>query len=280
MVARGRGAKRAKFPHAQWELLVCGLSGHELSGTGAAEVRPEDEILVREDSGGTRWHRCLRCDAWVTLPRPDQPTCDHPPERSEIELPLRGKPLRDKIVLRLIAVDRAFHFVVLALLGLVVLVFSADRATLRATFYKVMADLQGGVASNQARPTHGLWHELSNAFTTSSSHLQLLGTALLAYAAIEGIEALGLWYQQRWAEYLTFLVTASLLPLDIYELANHVSPFKIVAGIVNVAIVVYLLFAKRLFGLRGGVRAMQIESEQDRGWEAIQRAAPATLSVK
>ena len=43
---------------------------------------------------------------------------------------------------------------------------------------------------------------------------------ILAYAAVEGIEAFGLWYQRRWAEYLTFIVTASLLPLEIYELTN------------------------------------------------------------
>ena len=32
-------------------------------------------------------------------------------------MPLRGKALRDKVVLRLIAVDRALHFLVLGLLG-------------------------------------------------------------------------------------------------------------------------------------------------------------------
>ena len=50
----------------------------------------------------------------------------HPPEREEIELPLRGKPLRDKLVLRLIALDRGFHFVVLCALGVLVLLFAAD----------------------------------------------------------------------------------------------------------------------------------------------------------
>lgn len=257
-----------------WELLVCGVHGHELTGTDAAELRPQDALLVREDSSGTRWHRCKRCDSWLSLPRPEHPTHSHPPERSEIELPLRGKPLRDKIVLRLIAIDRAFHFVVLVLFGLLVLVFSADRGTLRATFYKVMADLQGGVASEHSHATSGLWHTLNNAFTTSSSHLHLLGTVLLAYGAIEGIEAVGLWYQQRWAEYLTFLVTTSLLPLDAYEILHHATPFKIIAFIVNVAVVIYLLLAKRLFGLRGGLAAEEAEAAQDRGWEALERSAP------
>lgn len=164
------------------------------------------------DATGTRWYRCQRCDIWLALPPHVHPGRPHPPERGEIELPLRGKPLRDQIILRLIAIDRAFHFVVLVGLGVLALVFAADRTTLRDTFYKVVADLQGGVASNRLNATHGFWHDLSNAFTTSSSRLHLLGAVLLAYGAVEAIEAVGLWYQRRWAEYLTFIVTTSLLP--------------------------------------------------------------------
>jgi uncharacterized membrane protein (DUF2068 family) len=259
--------------------VLCGLSGHELVGTDASALRPQDAILAREDSSGTRWYRCLRCDSWLALGRPERPSRSHPPDRSEIELPLRGKRLRDKIVLRVIAVDRAFHFVVLGALGVLVLLFAADRATLRHTFYKVVADLQGGVVSGQSHSTHGLLHELDNLFTTSSSHLHLLGGALLTYAVVEGIEAGGLWYQRRWAEYLTFLVTASLLPLEIYEIANRSTPFKVLAFLVNVAVVVYLLLAKRLFGARGGAAADQAEGERDQGWGALERAAPPAATL-
>src|SRR5271165_594726 len=110
-------------PRLHWELLLCGVRGHELVGTDAAELREQDAILAREDAAGTRWYRCLRCDSWLALPRPQQPAHEHPPSRDEIELPLRGKPLRDKIALRIIAVDRAFHFVVLGGLGVLVLLF-------------------------------------------------------------------------------------------------------------------------------------------------------------
>jgi hypothetical protein len=37
---------------------------------------------------------------------------------------------------------------------------------------------------------------------------------------------------------------------------------------------VYLLFAKRLFGLRGGGRAVAEEYARDSGWEALRRDAP------
>jgi uncharacterized membrane protein (DUF2068 family) len=282
---------------------VCGVRGHALMGADAAQLRPQDAIFAREDAAGTRWCRCLRCDSWLALAPPagparatqpepparaamsarptplGQPAHATPPEREEIELPLRGRPLRDKIVLRLIAIDRAFHLVALSALGVLVLIFAADRSTLRATFYKVIADLQGGVASEQSHASNGLVHDLNNAFITSSAHLHLLGAVLLAYAAVEGIEAVGLWYQQRWAEYLTFLVTASLLPLEVYEIANHPTPFKILAFIINVAVVVYLLVAKRLFGLRGGRAAEAAERERDLGWGALERSTPPGVIV-
>src|SRR5215831_18997153 len=133
----GTQLRRRWHPRAHWELLVCGLRGHELPLADVAELLPEDAPLAREDPAGTRWHRCLRCDSWLPLPAPPQPTRATPPSRSEIELPLRGKPLRDLIVLRLIAIDRAFHFLVLAGLGVLVFLFSADRATFRHDFFKV-----------------------------------------------------------------------------------------------------------------------------------------------
>jgi uncharacterized membrane protein (DUF2068 family) len=105
-----------------------------------------------------------------------------------------------------------------------------------------------------------------------------VGAAVLGYAAVEGIEAVGLWLQKRWAEYLTFLVTASFLPLEVYELIHKFTPFKVLALIINLAIVAYLLHAKRLFGIRGGVAAEEAERAQDIGWDALERSSPWAVS--
>jgi uncharacterized membrane protein (DUF2068 family) len=88
------------------------------------------------------------------------------------------------------------------------------------------------------------------------------------------VEAFGLWWQKRWAEYLTFVATAVFLPVEIYELLDTLSPLKLITFLLNLAVVLYLLLAKRLFGLRGGAAAERAEREHDAGWPALERATP------
>jgi hypothetical protein len=111
-------------------------------------------------------------------------------------------------------------------------------------------------------------------FGFSITNLYLAGTAIAAYALLEGVEAVGLWYGRRWAEYLTFIATIIFVPYEVYELTKGVSALKLVALILNLAVVAYLLIAKRLFGLHGGGKAERAEHDSDTGWPPIERATP------
>ena len=278
VAAPGTEKPRRFIPKLRYELIGRGLHGHEIVGTDAAALRPQDEIFARE-SGGLRWYRCMRCDSWLALPRPEHPARKYPPERDEIVLPLRGKPLRDRYVLRLIAVDRILHFLVLSALAAAVFLFASDRAALDAEFTRILNDLQGGVGGPAANSNHGIVHDLQYLFAVRIQNLYLAGTAIAAYALLEGVEAIGLWFSKRWAEYLTFVATIVFIPYEIDELVKGITALKVVALVINLAIAVYLLYAKRLFGLRGGGKAERAEREADTGWTAIERATPRSTPV-
>jgi len=261
-------------PTFHYELIGCGLRGHELLGTDVARIRPEDELVVREPGDGLRWHRCLRCDSWVPLPPPAAPSSEHLADRSEIQLPLRGRPLRDHYLLRLIALDRLVHFLVLGSLAVVVFLFVAKRAAYSDTFYRVMNAIQDALGGPEGFRGGGIVRDLIGAFAAKSSTLYLVGLALAGYAVLEGVEAVGLWLGKRWAEYLTFLATSLLLIPEVYELTGRITVTKIVTLVINLAVVAYLLFAKRLFGLRGGGRVEAEAHQRDTGWPALERTAP------
>ena len=41
------------------------------------------------------------------------------------------------------------------------------------------------------------------------------------------VEGVGLWLLKRWAEWLTVIITSSLVPIEIYEIHRHPTPVRI-----------------------------------------------------
>lgn len=129
-------------PRLCFELLGCAWNGRVLAGADAASVAGGDGLVVRDAGPAVRSHRCLRCDAWILLSPPDAPTREEPTGRDEIVLPTRGRPLKSRIVLRLIALTRAFNVpVLLVVLGGVVAVL-ANRTALRESLLSSATALQ------------------------------------------------------------------------------------------------------------------------------------------
>ncbi len=235
-----------------WNLLVCGRQGH------ATFAPDEPELRVRlhvDTPAGEAW-RCLRCEAYVVGPPRMSGPADSAPE-----VP-RGRLLRDRLIMRLLAVDRAVRAVVLLTLAVLVVRFSAVRDNLRTAFDTDLPLLQplenqlGWDIENSA-----VVRFVHDVFSLSDTVLFWMAVGLVAYAVLEGIEAVGLWRVERWGEYFAVVVTSLFLPLEIYELVERVSALKLIALVINIAAVIWLLWSKRLFGLRGGDAAYRAEHE-------------------
>jgi uncharacterized membrane protein (DUF2068 family) len=72
-----------------------------------------------------------------------------------------------------------------------------------------------------------------------------LGLGSLIYAGLFLTEGTGLWFEKRWAEWLTVIITSSLVPIELYEIYRHPTPVKIAVLLLNIAIVVYLVYRIR-----------------------------------
>jgi uncharacterized membrane protein (DUF2068 family) len=239
----------AKWDEATW---VCSIMGHVTPAATVAKV-DEREIqagLAIEVDDRCRLSRCLRCDAWIAGPRPTDPELDRLPPFDQIDLPRRDKALRQAIVLRLIAVERGIHSVGFALVALLGLLLKANLVGLQSTARQLVNSLSNAQADSGRVTNHSiLVREGTKVLKLQGHTLDVLIAAAVAYAIIEGVEAVGLWRERRWAEYLTAVATAGFLPLEIHEVLRRVTVFRVGALVVNVAILVYLVYAKRLLGL-------------------------------
>ena len=73
-----------------------------------------------------------------------------------------------------------------------------------------------------------------------NSQIVAFSIVAFVYSAVLLTEALGLWFQKRWAEYLTAVSTALLMPLEIYEIYERFTFVRVGLLIINAFIVWYL----------------------------------------
>jgi uncharacterized membrane protein (DUF2068 family) len=86
---------------------------------------------------------------------------------------------------------------------------------------------------------------LAKASNLNPAQIKELGLGSLLYAGLFLTEGIGLWMLKRWAEWLTIIITSSLVPIEIYEILRHPSPGKVAVFIINVGIVGYLVYGIR-----------------------------------
>ena len=246
-----------------WSVRSCGLHGH-------VTYRPDETALaerLRADTAGGEAWRCLRCGAFVCGPPHGSGPADDAP------LVLRGRELRDAFVLRLLAAERLIRGLLLVALSYGVYRFNGARDSLQRVFQDYLPTLRPvadklGIDLQSTGPVR----LIDKALHTAHGTLELVALGVLAYGALELLEAVGLWLMKRWGEYVAVVGTSIFLPLEVYELLERVTWVRVVAFLVNVFAVVYLLWTKRLFGLRGGRAAFEAERHGESLLE-VERAA-------
>jgi uncharacterized membrane protein (DUF2068 family) len=255
-------AKQKDRGISRWELVTCALAGH-------ITYAPDEEALANRLSGktglGEVW-RCLRCGEF-TLGDP------HGRGRAEdAPMTMRGKALRQAIIIRALAIERLFRAVVIGIAAYAVWTFRGARGAIQAT---VDRDLPIFRAAGFKVDQMTVVHELEKALAAKPSTLVLLTLMLAGYALLEVVEGVGLWLLKRWGEYFAVVATSVFLPLEIHDLAKGITMTRVVTFTINVAAVIYLLVSKRLFGLRGGRKAYD---EERRGEQLldVERAATRT----
>ena len=144
--------------------------------------------------------------------------------------------------MRLIVVERLVKSAVLV-------VFATSLLTVGRQGYLQKLAVQAQEQLN-LEAGHGLIARLLQwalGFFARLPHLTTLAVGALLYAALETTEGVGLALRRRWADYLTVLATGVLIPWEVSEVVRKVTTLRVGALTVNVAIVVYLAYRKRLF---------------------------------
>src|SRR5271156_4778462 len=107
------------------------------------------------------------------------------------------------------------------------------------------ATLSARILSWPSAPPHGLEHDLVARGIAwfsglSEERVHQVRLITLTYAAVFSVEGIGLWMQRRWAEWLTVIITASLVPLELWELVHSPSFGAAAVLLANCLIVGYL----------------------------------------
>jgi len=71
--------------------------------------------------------------------------------------------------------------------------------------------------------------------------IRKLGLVSFLYAALFLAEGTGLWMRKLWGEWLTVIITSSLVPLEMYEICRHPNWVKVAVLVINLAVVGYLI---------------------------------------
>ncbi|MFN8053255.1 MAG: DUF2127 domain-containing protein [Acidimicrobiales bacterium] len=253
--------------HWHNETWICSIRGHVAPAATVAHLDPPDRRLGVEVDG-ERFVRCIRCDVWLltTPPAPEAAEAADLESIVDFPRPRRGKVLQDAIVLRIVALNKGVHAAVFTLVALGLLAIEVKLPGLKASAKDLTNLLNQALDSAGRNPARQALAKGADRVLGLDPHeIKVLLAISAAYAVVESVEAIGLWLDKRWAEYVTAVATAGFLPLEIHELLARVTVVRIGALVINLAILVWLVLNKHLFGVRGGPHTLHADVD----WEQI-----------
>lgn len=229
-----------------WNLRHCARRGH-------ATYLPDEPALANRLTAATAAGiaiRCLRCgDFIIGGPAGHGPAADAP------HIP-RGKALRDQLLMRLLSVERGIRGILMIAAAVAVWRFRGAEQSLNLLLAQEMPALRQLWANAGLNIDSSFLIQQAHALiTVSQSTLTLVTIGLLVYAGVQLAESVGLWLEKVWGEYLAVVASSLFIPVEIFELADKPTAVKAVVLAVNIAVVVWLITSKRLFGVRGGQAA-------------------------
>ena len=115
-------------------------------------------------------------------------------------------------------------------------------------------------------------------WSISSGALGWLVAAIFGYALLLLVESFGLWSGRRWGEYFSVVATSVFLPWEIFALTEKLTPVRVILLLINLAAVAWLVWSKRLFGVRGGGRVYRRVHSAESLLAVEQSAVVATAS--
>jgi uncharacterized membrane protein (DUF2068 family) len=236
-----------------WNLRVCGRRGHVMYAPDEEDLRAR---LHATTPAGAAW-RCLRCGGFFV----GEPTGHGPAEDAPIVM--RGRALRDAVILRLLAVERFAKGLVVLGGAYGIFRFRANQDAVQRAFHEdlpLLRPLADKIGWNLEDSS--VVHTLRTVIEARSTTLLWLALGLILYGGLQIAEGTGLWLLKRWGEYFAVVATSLFIPVEIYELTEKITWLRIGALIINIAAVVYILLSKRLFGLRGGHAAYEAERHE------------------
>jgi uncharacterized membrane protein (DUF2068 family) len=180
------------------------------------------------------------------------------------------------LILRVFAVERFLRFLIIGAAAYGVWRFRFDKAGIERAYDNALPAIRAlyrdlGFDVNHSR----LLGLIQHSFMLTPRTLTLLAIGLAAYALIELVESIGLWSGKRWGEYFAMVATSIFLPYEVYDLTVKITWLRVAAFAINLLLVVYLVWTRRLFGVRGGKAAYEARLHSESVIEVEQAALVA-----